>query len=72
MSVKDFFAFASIKLLVVEFLKAKTDFTLLHHRFKKPFRAHINKHDLSDFFFVSDGFNSVKCGFTPKLQESFE
>ena len=44
MSVKEFFAFPSIKLTVIEFLKTKADFSILDAKFKKPFRAHINKH----------------------------
>ena len=44
MSVKEFFAFANIKQTVIEFLKAKADFENLHEKYKKPFRAHINKH----------------------------
>jgi len=44
MSVKEFFAFASIKPAVVEFLKIRADFQALDSKFKKPFRAHINKH----------------------------
>jgi len=44
MSVKEFFAFGSIKQTVVEFLKVRADFNLLDRKFKKSFRAHINKH----------------------------
>jgi len=44
MSVKEFFAFGSLKLTVIEYLKNKADFDTLHDKFKKPFRAHINKH----------------------------
>lgn len=44
MSVKEFFAFASIKQTVLEFLKVRADFNTLDRKFKKPFRAHINKH----------------------------
>lgn len=44
MSVKEFFAFANIKIAVVEYLKTKADFDLLSSKHKKPFRAHINKH----------------------------
>ena len=44
MSVIEFFAFANIKLTVIEYLKSKTDFDTLSHKHKKPFRAHINKH----------------------------
>jgi hypothetical protein len=44
MSVKEFFAFANIKIAVVEFLKQKADFDALAPKHKKPFRAHINKH----------------------------
>ena len=44
MSVKEFFAFANIKQTVIEYLKNKADFENLHEKYKKPFRAHINKH----------------------------
>jgi hypothetical protein len=44
MSVKEFFAFANIKQSVVEFLKNKGDFDQLPAKYKKPFRALINKH----------------------------
>ena len=44
MSVKEFFAFANIKQTVIEYLKNKADFENLPEKFKKPFRAHINKH----------------------------
>lgn len=44
MSVKEFFAFANIKIAAVEFLKMKADFDVLPSKHKKPFRAHINKH----------------------------
>ena len=44
MSVKEFFAFPSIKLTVIEFLKNRSDFDSLPDKFKKPFRAHVNKH----------------------------
>jgi hypothetical protein len=44
MSVKEFFAFPNIKQTVIEFLKAKADFDSLSIKHKKPFRAHINKH----------------------------
>jgi hypothetical protein len=44
MSVKEFFAFANIKIAVVEYLKSKADFDILASKHKKPFRAHINKH----------------------------
>ena len=44
MSVKEFFAFPSIKIAVIEFLKNRSDFDSLDDKFKKPFRAHINKH----------------------------
>jgi len=44
MSVKEFFAFANIKLAVIEFLKSKADFENLHEKYKKPFRALLNKH----------------------------
>ncbi len=44
MSVKEFFAFANIKIAVVEYLKSKADFDSLASKHKKPFRAHINKH----------------------------
>jgi hypothetical protein len=44
MSVKEFFAFASIKIAAVEFIKLKGDFSQLQTKYKKPFRAHINKH----------------------------
>ena len=47
MSVKEFFAFSSIKPTVLEFLKTKADFEALDAKFKKPFRAHINKHSAS-------------------------
>jgi elongation factor P--beta-lysine ligase len=75
MSVKEFFAFANIKFTVVEFLRAKTDFNCLHDRHKKPFRAIINRHNNTtaeevtlntsyEDYFVSDGFNSIKCIFS--------
>ena len=83
MSVKEFFAFANIKQSVVEFLKTKSDFEALNQRYKRPFRAHINKHvtnqdsepltstnQQSDYF-VSDGFNSIKCGFSAVCKEFF-
>ena len=44
MSVKEFFAYGSIKLAVTEFLKVRADFNVLDRKFKKSFRAHINKH----------------------------
>lgn len=44
MSVKEFFAFSNTKQTVLEFLKIKADFETLSDKFKKPFRAHINKH----------------------------
>jgi Shelterin complex subunit, TPP1/ACD len=44
MSVKEFFAFANIKIAVVEYLKMKADYETLPSKHKKPFRAHINKH----------------------------
>ena len=44
MSVKEFFAFSSIKPTVLEFLKHRADFSGLEARFKKPFRAYINRH----------------------------
>ena len=44
MSVKEFFAFANIKQSVIEYLKNKSDYESLSDKFKKPFRAHINKH----------------------------
>ena len=44
MSVKEFFAFANIKQSVIEYLKTKADFENLHEKYKKPFRAHINKY----------------------------
>lgn len=44
MSVKEFFAFANIKQTVIEFLKHKGDFECLPEKYKKPFRAHINRH----------------------------
>jgi hypothetical protein len=71
MSVKEFFAFANIKLSVIEFLKSKSDFEALHPRHKKPFRAHINKHHDEDPFFVSDGFNSIKCRFSEICKKNF-
>ena len=97
MSVKEFFAFSNIKQTVLEFLKIKADFENLSDKFKKPFRAHINKHqgsqgvqkgsvnqihtvpvaengndgDLTDYF-VSDGFNSIKCHFSEVCRKKFE
>ena len=47
MSVKEFFAYPSIKLTVIEFLKNRSDFNSLPEKLKKPFRAHINKHQAS-------------------------
>ena len=44
MSVKEFFAFPSIKSYVIEYLKVKADYDVLSFKFKKAFRAHINKH----------------------------
>ena len=44
MSVKEFFAFSSIKPTVLEFLRMRADFEALERKFKKPFRAYINKH----------------------------
>ena len=44
MSVKEFFAFPSLKQTVIEYLKNKADYVSLENRFKKPFRAHLNKH----------------------------
>ena len=44
MSVKEFFAFSSIKPTVLEFLRSRADFDSLENKFKKPFRAYINKH----------------------------
>lgn len=44
MSVKEFFAFANIKQTVIEYLKNKSDYETLSDKYKKPFRAHINKH----------------------------
>jgi hypothetical protein len=88
MSVKDFFAFANIKQTVIEFLKNRSDFESLPARHKKPFRGHINRYNLgpntkdqepqiatndpySDYF-VSDGFNSIKCHFSELCKESFD
>lgn len=44
MIIKEFFAFATIKQTVIEFLKNRGDFETLHTKHKKPFRALINKH----------------------------
>ena len=44
MSVKEFFAFGSLKATVIEYLKNKAEYENLQDKFKKPFRAHINKH----------------------------
>ena len=44
MSVKEFFALPNLRQTVLEYLKTKADFEILSDRFKKPFRAHINKH----------------------------
>jgi hypothetical protein len=44
MIVKEFFAFANIKGTVIEYLKNRADFESLPDKNKKPFRAHINKH----------------------------
>ena len=74
MSVKEFFAFANIKIAVVEFLKQKADFEGLASRHKKPFRAHINKHSNSEScedYFASDGFNSIRCMFSETCKENF-
>jgi hypothetical protein len=74
MSVKEFFAFANIKIAVVEFLKQKADFEGLAPRHKKPFRAHINKHsssESSEDYFASDGFNSIRCVFSETCKENF-
>ena len=43
MSFKEFFAFSNLKQSVIEFLKSHGDFDHLHDRFKKPFRANLNK-----------------------------
>ena len=44
MSSKEFFSFSSLKPTVLEFLKNRADFSILDAKFKKPFRAYINKH----------------------------
>ena len=44
MSVKEFFAIPSLKQTVIEYLKNRADYESLSDRFKKPFRAHLNKH----------------------------
>ena len=105
MSVKEFFAFPNIKQTVIEFLRAKADFDSLSIKHKKPFRAHINKHQTTTAvnnltaemesisaavsgttsvvqnnlnnreyadYFVSDGFNSIKCHFSEVCKENFE
>ena len=89
MSVKEFFAYPSIKLSVMEFLKVRANFSHLDRKFKKPFRAHINKHmgmgstattkqdaesslDVLQNYFVSDGFNSIRCSFSRRCQETFK
>ena len=87
MSVKEFFAFSSIKPTVLEFLRSRADFPALERKFKKPFRAYINKHssvqgqrnapanqvddDQLLDFFVSDGFHSIKCLFSERCKERF-
>ena len=78
MSVKDFFAFAYIKISVVEYLKQKADSDRLSQRHKKPFRAYINKHmhmndpiNPEDDYFASDGFNSIRCSFSNECKETF-
>lgn len=72
MSVSAFFAYPTIKQAVIEFLKCRSDINLLHSRYKKPFRAHINRHTSHrEDFFVSDGFNSIKCQFTPACTQLF-
>jgi len=43
MSVKEFFAFPVLKQTVIEFLKNKGDFESLGQKYKKHFRAHIQK-----------------------------
>lgn len=43
MSFKEFFAFSNLKQSMIEFLKIHGDFDQLHDRFKKPFRANLNK-----------------------------
>ena len=43
MSVKEFFAFSVLKQTVIEFLKNKGDFSNLGDKYKKHFRAHIQK-----------------------------
>lgn len=45
MIIKEFFAFATIKQTVIEFLKNRGDFETLASKHKKPFRALINKHE---------------------------
>ena len=44
MSVKEFFCFSSLKPTVLEFLKMRADFDSLDAKFKKPFRAYINRY----------------------------
>jgi len=44
MSSKEFFSFSSLRPIVIEFLKTRADFSSLDAKFKKPFRAYINKH----------------------------
>lgn len=88
MSVKEFFAFGSLKATVIEYLKNKADYENLQDKFKKPFRAHINKHqepnagaepvgenrEIDEYsgFFVSDGWHSIKCHFSKKCRKAFE
>ena len=92
MTVKEFFAYANIKIAVIEFLKQKADFEKLSAKHKKPFRAYINKHSVTAFgapsrkkedeekeasspysdYFVSDGYNSIRCVFSEVCKEMFE
>lgn len=59
MSVKEFFAYSNIKQAVVEFLKNKGNFESLQARHKKPFRAHINKHNSSAYVPQTVALNTV-------------
>ena len=65
MSVKEFFAFPSIKQSVIEFLKVRADFSALDRKFKKPFRAHINKHSTN-----TQGQQTEMIGGTSSVKDS--